>query len=487
MKHFIFCFFTLFICTVVNAQVFWQRTYGGTGDDFGRTIVVMDDGYIVAGTSNSFGQSATEVYFIKLDWEGTFMWGQRFGSPGFIYWAVASAKTPEGDVVLAGYTNDTDGAGYDGLVLKISPEGSVLWSTHVGGPDWDFFNGVTVDDDGRIYAAGETTSAEQGTQGWIVGLSEGGEVLWELDIPCNDTAELVAIDHCGEGIVAFSGNCVESDSGMPEIMAGTIDPEGSILWQRIIEEAGTGYTTGGRCGRFDDVLIVGRAAFDSTSEQNTPFIIKSINLYDGESNWTRSWSPGFNSIYKSIHSKETGAVMVAGTFTGGGFSGWDATSIELDEFGFLVQGQSGTLFGGFGDDRAFDIQPTPDGGYIIAGESNSFGNGYQVHVAKVGPGHETTQENEDFLDIVTSTESTARNPYLQLAPNPANDQVRISWPIHLGQSGALRIYDHTGRQVDAVHIAMGGLVPTGHLSTGLYQLQLRVGSAQVTQKLLVAR
>ena len=46
----------------------WQKTYGGTGDDYANSIQqTSDGGYIVAGTTNSFGAGGFDAWILKLD------------------------------------------------------------------------------------------------------------------------------------------------------------------------------------------------------------------------------------------------------------------------------------------------------------------------------------------------------------------------------------------------------------------------------------
>ena len=53
----------------------WQKTYGGSDDDYARAITKTDDGgYIVAGRTESFGNGEDDVYLIKIDKNGNTKW-----------------------------------------------------------------------------------------------------------------------------------------------------------------------------------------------------------------------------------------------------------------------------------------------------------------------------------------------------------------------------------------------------------------------------
>jgi hypothetical protein len=57
----------------------WAHTYGGNGEELGRDVQVVDDGYIVAGASSSFGQGSHDAYLMKTDANGDLLWARVYG------------------------------------------------------------------------------------------------------------------------------------------------------------------------------------------------------------------------------------------------------------------------------------------------------------------------------------------------------------------------------------------------------------------------
>jgi len=77
-----------------------------------------------------------------------------------------------------------------------------------------------------------------------------------------------------------------------------------------------------------------------------------------------------------------GGYIIAGTVSPGGLGGTDAYLVKVDATGIVVWSKS---YGGSGDDKGyFVVQTTPDGGYVMAGETASaIGGGPGIYLAKI--------------------------------------------------------------------------------------------------------
>ncbi|KPK66198.1 hypothetical protein AMJ82_11995, partial [candidate division TA06 bacterium SM23_40] len=87
-----------------NAQTTFERTYGGSGDDYAYSVAETDDGgYIVAGWTWSFGPGIPDIYLVKTDGAGDTVWTRAYGgSLGDFSYSVE--QTDDGGYVVAGYT-----------------------------------------------------------------------------------------------------------------------------------------------------------------------------------------------------------------------------------------------------------------------------------------------------------------------------------------------------------------------------------------------
>jgi hypothetical protein len=133
----------------------WSQTYGGTDNEIGRSVQqTTDGGYIITGyTSSSFGNGFYDVYLIKTDGNGVEQWSQTYSGPndGVGY---SVQQTTDGGYIITGYTNSFENGQEDVYLIKTDGNGVEQWGQIYGGPNYDVGTSVQQTTDGGYIITG---------------------------------------------------------------------------------------------------------------------------------------------------------------------------------------------------------------------------------------------------------------------------------------------------------------------------------------------
>ena len=154
----------------------WTKTYGGTGDDEAMSVWQNSDGgYIIAGSTESFGAGGKDVYLIRTDSIGDTLWTKTYGG---IYLDIGASvqQTTDGGFIIVGYTESFSSSD-DIYLIKVNSNGDTLWTRIIG--------------DAGLNETG--SSVQQTTDGgFIIGASWGASTC----MTCN-SAYLIKTDSNG--------------------------------------------------------------------------------------------------------------------------------------------------------------------------------------------------------------------------------------------------------------------------------------------------
>ena len=140
------------IKTDANGDTVWTKTYGGTYDDHGYSVLqIPDGGYIIVGYTKSFCADEEDVYFIKTDTNGNAVLTKTF-SAGDQDAGYSVQQTQDGGYIIAGFTEG------DIYLIKTDENGNQQWYKTLGGPDSDEGYSVQLTSDGGYIIVGNTRS-----------------------------------------------------------------------------------------------------------------------------------------------------------------------------------------------------------------------------------------------------------------------------------------------------------------------------------------
>ncbi len=110
-----------------NGDEEWSKLYGeNLTNDIAYKVVVMSDGYLLSGETNSYGTGQYDLMMIKTDNTGIVQWSNRYGfDTSFDYGGYASLAN-DGGIILTGQAQKVfAGKDYDWLIIKTDNLGNV--------------------------------------------------------------------------------------------------------------------------------------------------------------------------------------------------------------------------------------------------------------------------------------------------------------------------------------------------------------------------
>ncbi len=175
------------IKTDPNGNSQWQKTFGASNTDVGRSVQqTSDGGYIIAGYTESYGAGDSDVYLIKTDPNGNSQWQKTFGGSEYEYGGSVQQTTDDG-YIIAGYTSSYGAGSADVYLIKTDPNGNMPWQKTYGGSDNDCALSVQQTTDGGYIIAGHTRSygADEWSDVYLIKLCSDGTL--SADLNCNNS------------------------------------------------------------------------------------------------------------------------------------------------------------------------------------------------------------------------------------------------------------------------------------------------------------
>ena len=141
----------------------WDRTLGGTGNDFGRGVAVDSlDNIIVIGDTGSDGAGNSDFLIAKYNSSGVLQWDRTLGGTGVdIGYGVAIDSLD--NIIVTGYTASDGAGGNDSLIAKYNSSGVLQWDRTLGGTGADIGYAVAIDSLDNIIVTGYTGSDGAGS------------------------------------------------------------------------------------------------------------------------------------------------------------------------------------------------------------------------------------------------------------------------------------------------------------------------------------
>ncbi len=356
----------------------WNQTYGGTGADYGYSVVqTSDGGYAVAGYTSSFGAVGGDCYLVRTNYAGSMLWNKTYGGTGYEE-ADSVVQTGDGGYAIAGYTNSFGAGGSDFYLVKTDYYGSMLWNKTYGGTGTDYGYSVIQTSDGGYAVAGYTNSfGAVGGDCYLVRTDSSGTLLWNKTYGGTGTDYGYSVIQTSDGGYAVAGYTNSFGAVGGDCYLVRTDSSGTLLWNKTYGGTGTDYGY--------SVVQTGDGGYAIAGYTNSfgavggdCYLVRTDS--SGTLLWNKTYGGAGGDVAWSVVQTSDGGYAVAGYTNSFGAGGYDFYLVRTNYAGSMLWNQT---YGGTGADYGYSVVQASDGGLVLAGDTNSFGaGGYDVWLVR---------------------------------------------------------------------------------------------------------
>lgn len=236
--------FVLLVSMTFNntiAQSTFQKAFGGTASDEGKSVrQTIDGGYIIAGTTTSYGAGGRDVLLIKTDKFGDTIWSKTYGDSVGNEYGYCVALTNDGGYIVSGsYSNFIIGED-DIFLLKLKPNGDTIWTRTYGGNGFEWGSYVQQTTDGGYIVTGQTPAfGAGGFDAYLIKVDSNGNIAWTKTFGSIGTEYGTAVQQTTDGgyIIAGSNDNTLGFGGSDFYLIKT-DSLGKHLWSKSYGDIG---------------------------------------------------------------------------------------------------------------------------------------------------------------------------------------------------------------------------------------------------------
>jgi hypothetical protein len=317
----------------LDGSILWQKSYGPSGTIFSSIAAVPAGGLIAVGSTTAAGAGSNDVWVVRLADDGSILWQKTYGGSGNDYgWRVRA--TADGGFVVLCSSNTFSGTVGNPWILKLNSDGSVAWQKTIIHSNSLSISDITeIPGGGYIIAAGESFGASFG-EAWIIRLQANGTIAWQNRYGTTaDEGALTAVPTIDGGfLVVASVNTASSGPSLLDPWLLRLDGTGAILWQKTYAATASGTLNSCEAEPDGSFLLSGVTGGSTGSTGTTMWAVHLLS--DGSIDWQRQFGLVTGMQYaSSLRSSPYGGLVLSGTTTSYGAGTTDFWVLHLNDDG----------------------------------------------------------------------------------------------------------------------------------------------------------
>lgn len=346
----------------------WEKTFGGVMSEAGWSVEQTGDGgYIAVGYTNSSGAGGRDVYAVKVSSTGSLEWEETYGGSEDDG-GLAVVEAADGGYAIAGYTRSFGASVQDIYLVKVNSNGGLEWGTQYGASWDDIATCIRRTPDGGYVLAGQAYSPSTGWEFCLLKVASDGGFGWYRTFGGTLGDFSKAVEPTADDGYMVVGWTLSYGVGGGDVYLVKVDSLGNPEWEKTYGGASADYGLSLQTTADGGYIIGGQTSSFGAGEDDMSLLKIDSG---GEIEWYKAYGGGQGDFGSSALETADGGYVIVGETVSFGAGDADVYLVRTDANGNLEWSQT---FGGASGDGGYGLGLADDG-YIITGYTSSSGAG----------------------------------------------------------------------------------------------------------------
>lgn len=486
----------------------WEKGFGGSGDDCGKNIIQKNNGeYLICGYTISNDYDVIDnhgfvydLWVLNLNDTGRLISNKCFGGTDVEYGLTITQKNNELILYGTARSENFDLAGVHDMafgadlwMLRIDSLYNILFQKTLGSASSDEALKILPLDNGGYMFLGRTGLAGNNVDSsygnfdlWVCKTDSNVNIDWQLTLgSASDENGGDLVETLDRGYLVVGGASMNNGSISCQPFNGTIlltkiDSAGLVIWQKCFSSAYAKKVIATNDGGF----VIAAMTFDNTipgySDLSDYLIFKIDSL--GNQQWAHCYGGSRFDVPNDLIQCSDGGFIIAGTsdsydfYASTSHGAKEALLVKIDSLGNFQWSQ---CYGGYGHETCNSIIETSDGGFVLTGSTTSW-----IGLPNYG--------DEDLWVLKVNYSGngifTPGNSIEQFKSSASAEGITIELTSKKNQQVLISIYDISGRKIlsDNVCVITGKSKLNYSLDDGrgVFLIQLNTNEGTIVDKIV---
>lgn len=285
------CYEMYAVKTSIQGDLVWATNIGTPFNDYCWSIApAHDSGYVLLGATDSIFQTGPhDVYLVKISEHGDSLWSRVYGDTTSGQYTNDVGRTIEptadGGYVIVGSTESYGSGSYDIYLIKIDAVGDTQWTRTYGTASYEAGEAVCQTPDGGYAVAGTIYETGLSQQIWLLRIDTVGDTIWTKTYGGSGNENVQDILQTPDRGFIFTGSTTSYGAGNDDVYLVKTDSVGSVDWTKVYGHQYGDWGNGIALTSDSGYIIIGATRTSPDPEDCYAWLLKTNS--DGDTIWTR--------------------------------------------------------------------------------------------------------------------------------------------------------------------------------------------------------